>query len=83
MSSWSARYYNEPYQNLALRTVEGTDIAVYYDFETSIGDFGVTLQTSMTDKFEQTPSAKYQAVAAAVADGTLYLRIHLLRVLAI
>ena len=61
----------EPYQNLALRTVEGTDIAVYYDFETSIGDFSVTLQTSMTDKFEQTPSAKYQAVAAAVADGTL------------
>ena len=43
----------EPYQNLALRTVEGTDIAVYYDFETSIGDFSVTLQTSMTDKLNK------------------------------
>ena len=61
----------EPYQNLALRTVEGTDIAVYYDFETSIGDFSITLQSSVTDKFDQEPSAAYQAVAAAVADGTL------------
>ena len=61
----------EPYQNLALRTVEGTDIAVYYDFQTSIGDFSITLQSSITDKFDQEPSAAYQAVAAAVADGTL------------
>ena len=30
-------------KTLALRTVEGTDIAIYYDFETSIGDFSVTL----------------------------------------
>ena len=37
----------EPYQNLALRSVEGTDIAIYYDFETSIGDFSVTLQSSI------------------------------------
>ena len=61
----------EPYQNLALRTVEGTDIAIYYDFETSIGDFSVTLQSSITDKFEQEPSAQFSAIAAAVADGTL------------
>ena len=61
----------EPYQNLALRTVEGTDIAVYYDFETSFGDFKVTLQNSTTDKFEQTPSAQFAAIDAAVADGTL------------
>ena len=61
----------EPYQNLALRTVEGTDIAIYYDFETSIGDFSVTLQSSMTDKFEQEPSAQFAAISAAVADGTL------------
>ena len=61
----------EPYQNLALRTVEGTDIAIYYDFETSIGDFSVTLQSSITDKFEQEPSAQFNAISAAVADGTL------------
>ena len=61
----------EPYQNLALRTVEGTDIAIYYDFETSIGDFSVALQSSITDKFEQEPSAQFSAIAAAVTDGTL------------
>ena len=51
--------------------MEGTDIAIYYDFETSIGDFSVTLQSSMTDKFEQEPSAQFAAISAAVADGTL------------
>jgi outer membrane receptor for ferrienterochelin and colicin len=61
----------EPYQNLALRTVEGTDIAIYYDFETAIGDFSITLQSSITDKFEQKPSAQFNAISAAVADGTL------------
>ena len=61
----------EPYQNLALRTVEGTDIAIYYDFETSVGDFNITLQSSITDKFEQEPSSQFSAISAAVADGTL------------
>ena len=51
--------------------MEGTDLAIYYDFETSIGDFSVTLQSSMTDKFEQEPSAQFAAISAAVADGTL------------
>ena len=54
--------------------MEGTDIAIYYDFETSIGDFSVTLQSSMTDKFEQEPSAQFAAISAAVADGTLYIQ---------
>ena len=71
MSSRATITIYEPYQNLALRTVEGTDIAIYYDFETSIGDFSVTLQSSITDKFEQEPSAQFSAIAAAVADGTL------------
>ena len=61
----------EPYQNLALRTVEGTDIAIYYDLETSFGDFKFTFQNSTTDKFEQKPSATYNAISAALADGTL------------
>ena len=61
----------EPYSNLALRTVEGTDLAIYYDFETSIGQFNITFQSSITDKFEQEPSAQFQAISAAVADGTL------------
>ena len=43
----------------------------YYDFETSIGDFNITLQSSITDKFEQEPSSQFSAISAAVADGTL------------
>ena len=61
----------EPYSNLALRTVEGTDFAVYYDFETSLGEFGVTLQHSVTDKFDQEPSARFAKIDAAVASGVL------------
>ena len=59
----------EPYQNLALRTVEGTDIAI--DFETSLGDFSLLYNGSITDKFEQEPSAQFAAMQAAVDNGTL------------
>ena len=61
----------EPYSNLALRTIEGTDLSVYYDLNTDFGDFRITLQSSVTDKFEQEPSAQFAAISAAVADGTL------------
>ena len=61
----------EPYRNLATRTVEGTDLSVYYSFETSIGDFNITLQSSITDKFEQEPSAEFARIEAAVDAGVL------------
>ena len=61
----------EPYQNLATRTVEGTDLSIYYDFETSLGQFSITLQSSLTDKFYQEPSEKFNQIYEAVADGTL------------
>lgn len=61
----------EPYSNLALRTIEGTDLSIYYDINTDFGDFKITFQTSVTDKFDQTPSAQFKAISAAVADGTL------------
>ena len=61
----------EPYSNLALRTVEGTDLSVYYDIATNFGDFKITFQSSVTDKFDQVPSARFTAIANAVADGTL------------
>ena len=61
----------EPYSNLALRTIEGTDLSIYYDINTDFGDFKITFQTSVTDTFDQTPSAQFKAISAAVADGTL------------
>ena len=61
----------EPYRNLATRTVKGTDFSVYYNFETSLGEFGVTFQSSITDEFEQEPSAEFSKIEAAVNNGTL------------
>ena len=62
---------NDNYQNLATRELEGTDIAVYYDFETSVGEFEITLITSLTDKFYQEPTGDYTALAVAQASGEL------------
>ena len=63
--------YYEPYRNLATRTVKGTDFSVYYNFETSLGEFGITFQSSITDEFEQEPSAEFTRIEAAVNNGTL------------
>ena len=43
----------DEYLNLATREVEGTDLTVFYDLETGIGDFKITFQSSVTDKFYQ------------------------------
>ena len=64
-------YVNDEYLNLATREVEGTDIAIYYDFETSIGDFEISLVSSLTDVFYQTPTGEFSALAEAVASGEL------------
>ena len=61
----------EPYRNLATRTVKGTDFSVYYNFETSLGEFGITFQSSITDEFEQEPSAEFARINAAVQSGVL------------
>ena len=67
----SVDYVNDEYLNLATREVEGTDIAIYYDFETSIGDFEISLVSSLTDVFYQTPTGEFSALAEAVASGEL------------
>ena len=64
-------YVADEYLNLATRTVEGTDLAIYYDFETRIGEFSITFVSSMTDKFYQTPTGNFNALGAAVASGEL------------
>ena len=61
----------DEYLNLATRTVEGTDIAIYYDLDTSIGDFKITFASSITDKFEQEPVERFNIISEAVASGEL------------
>ena len=57
--------------NLATREVEGTDVAIYYDFETNIGDFSISLVSTFTDTFYQTPTGEFSALAEAVSSGEL------------
>ena len=64
-------YVADEYLNLATREVEGTDIAIFYDFETSIGDFEISLVSTLTDVFYQTPTGEFSALAEAVASGEL------------
>ena len=64
-------YVADEYLNLATREVEGTDVAIYYDFETNIGDFSISLVSTFTDTFYQTPTGDFSALADSVASGEL------------
>jgi outer membrane receptor protein involved in Fe transport len=61
----------DEYLNMATRTIEGRDAVVYYDFETSLGDFALTYADSRTTTFEQTPTGSFNTLQAAIDDGTL------------
>ena len=61
----------DEYLNMATRTIEGRDAVVYYDFETSLGDFALTYADSRTTTFEQTPTGSFNTRQAAIDDGTL------------
>jgi hypothetical protein len=61
----------DEYLNLATREVEGTDLTVFYDLETGIGDFKITFQSSVTDKFYQTPTGQFTEIANAINAGEL------------
>ena len=59
------------YTNLALRTVEGTDVGVYYNFESRLGDFGVRYIGTFLDKFEQKASGDFAALQAKKDSGEI------------
>jgi iron complex outermembrane receptor protein len=61
----------DEYLNLATREVEGTDISIYYDFDTDFGSFKVTLATSITDKFYQTPIPEFETIQNEIAAGAI------------
>ena len=61
----------DPYANAATRTLSGDDIGVYYDLNTNIGSFKLTINHSETDEFTQKPTAEYAKLSAAQSSGRI------------
>jgi outer membrane receptor protein involved in Fe transport len=65
------KFVKNDYTNMALRTIEGTDVGIYYDFETAYGDFDVKYVGTFLDTFEQKASGEFAALQAAKDNGTI------------
>ena len=65
------KYIQNDYTNMALRTVEGTDVGVYYNFESNYGDFDVRYYGTFLDKFEQKASGEFAALQAKKDSGEI------------
>jgi len=65
------KYVKNNYTNMALRTVEGTDIGIYYDVESDYGDFGIRYIGTFIDKFEQKASGEFARLQAEKDAGVI------------
>mgnify|MGYP001191082444 FL=1 len=65
------KYVKNDYTNMALRTVEGTDVGIYYNFDTDYGDFDVRYIGTFLDKFEQKASGEFAALQAQKDAGLI------------
>tara|TARA_B110000240_G_scaffold187008_1_gene224244 strand:- start:641 stop:2554 length:1914 start_codon:yes stop_codon:yes gene_type:complete len=65
------KYIKNEYTNMALRTVEGTDVGIYYNFESKFGDFDVRYVGTFLDKFEQKASGEFAALQAKKDAGEI------------
>jgi len=65
------KYVQNDYTNMALRTVEGTDVLVAYGIETDVGDFDLRYNGTFLDKFEQEASGEFAALQAAKDSGVI------------
>ena len=65
------KYVKNNYTNMALRTIEGTDLGIYYDFETGYGDFDVRYIGTFLDVYEQKASGEFAALQAAKDSGSI------------
>ena len=66
------KYIQNDYTNMALRTVEGTDVGVYYSLETDNGSaFDVRYNGTFLDKFEQKASGDFAALQAKKDSGEI------------
>lgn len=65
------KYIQNNYTNMALRTVEGTDVGIYYNFESNFGDFDVRYNGTFLDKFEQKASGDFADLQAKKDSGEI------------
>ena len=66
------KYIRNDYENLALRTVEGTDVGVYYSLETDNGSsLDFRYNGTFLDKFEQEASGDFAALQTAKDNGEI------------
>ena len=65
------KYIKNEYTNMALRTVEGTDVGIYYNFESNYGDFDVRYIGTFLDKYEQKASGQFAALQAKKDAGEI------------
>ena len=65
------RFINDQYANLDTRRVEGYDIGVYYDFDTSFGDFSIRYVGSFLETFDQDPGDQAQQLVDAQNEGRI------------
>ena len=68
----SVQYVQSQYQNLAERTVEGVDVAAYYDWDNDYGSWSFRYRGAFTTKLEQlaAPGTSAATLQKAIADGT-------------
>ncbi len=67
----------DPYANAATRTISGEDIGLYYDLDTDLGSFKLSVNYSETDEFTQEPTAEYAKLVAAQQSGQIPFNITL------
>ncbi len=64
-------YIKNDYTNMALRTVEGTDVLVSYGIESDVGDFDFRYNGTFLDKFEQKASGQFAELQAKKDSGEI------------
>ena len=65
------RFIDDRYANLDTRTVEGYDLGIFGEMETSLGKWTLRYQLSILDKFEQEPGGVAAELVAAKEAGVL------------
>ncbi|MCZ6856293.1 MAG: TonB-dependent receptor [Gammaproteobacteria bacterium] len=62
---------NDTYANLDERTVQGSDLGIFYNVDTGIGNFDVRLLATFLEKFEQIAGGDAAILVAAKESGAL------------
>jgi len=65
------KYVKNNYTNMAKRTVEGTDVGIYYNVDSDYGDFDIRYIGTFLDKFEQKASGEFARLQAEKDAGVI------------